>query len=78
LLKTDEEYARYFIDELINSITLESKGFISAIALDMNYRVEDAKVELIRTMKTHEEPLIRFNAEMTLKTWEKQGWLFRG
>ncbi len=77
-LKLDNDMVKHFVDVLINDNRLESKSFISAIALDSHYRIDEAKKHLEKMIIEGTEPSIRFNAKMTLRTWERQGWLFRG
>ena len=65
------------VDELIESSNLPTRQWISAIALDMHYRVDEALEILSDIAKTNEYPTVRFSAQMTMKTWKKQGWLYR-
>lgn len=68
-------YAEEIYSELMDHNDERVKSTAAAHSLALGINISKAKRTLFYIAKNSKEPLNRFNAEMTLEVWEKQGYL---
>ncbi len=76
-IKKDLIMAHEIIDALINHENVNVRIWICSISLDINYKVDETKLILEKISKDKSLGILALNAEMTFKTWLKQGYLLK-
>jgi septation ring formation regulator EzrA len=74
-VSNNQEIAEKLYSELMDSDDERVKSIAAAHSLGMNINLTKAQKTLKEISQKSNEPLSRFNAEMTLKTWKEQGYL---
>jgi len=74
-IKENRWLAEELYDRLLSYQDERVRAIASAHCLGMNVHIDKAKKCLENISKTSNEPLSRFSAEMTLRTWKEQGFL---
>ena len=74
-INSNQEMAEELFNELMDFDDERVKSIAAAHSLGMNINLTKAQKTLKDISKKSNEPLSRFNAEMTLQTWKKQGYL---
>ncbi len=75
IFESDNEFGRQCIDRLLESGNVVIKSKAAAYCLALEYRVEDAETILRMIAENPDNGIFGFNAGMTLKVWEKNGYL---
>lgn len=74
LFDNDISSAQHFYLELMNHKDPWVKSTSAAHSLGLNVNVDTAK-KVLKSISKDKDPIISFNAEMTLQVWKEQGYL---
>ena len=73
--KKDRDFGEDCIDKLMSIDNVVIRIEVAAYCLSLNYRIDEAIENLNSISKNKEYGIFSFNAEMTLKEWNKKGYL---
>lgn len=75
ILEKDEKLAKECIEEFYKSENVVIQCEAAAYSLALNYEIEKAESVLQAISENEENGIFGFNAKMTLKVWQEQGFL---
>ncbi len=75
LFENDVEFGMQCIDRLLESENVVVKSTAAAYSLALNYNVNRAIIVLKEIAGDNKNGIFAFNADMTIKEWEKKGSL---